>query len=134
MDNKTIFALILLAGFVAYTFAQRGNSNPRVFYCDWMVNNYNGYIVPPIGVFISKKQRENVALLEHELVHWKQFQREGILPFLFNYAKQAVNLGYDKNPYEIEARTVENEYCKRNYTECVRKGNSNTVHNPNFRS
>ena len=49
------------------------------------------------------------------------------------YIIQNLSKGYDKNPYEIEARSVEDEYCKLNYTECVRSGKSNTAYNPNFR-
>ena len=42
--------------------------------------------------------------------------------------------GYDKMPMEMEARANESDYCKENYTECVRNGKSNTVNNPNFRA
>lgn len=41
--------------------------------------------------------------------------------------------GYDKMPMEIEARKNESDYCKNNYTECVRNGTAKTVYNPNFR-
>ena len=42
--------------------------------------------------------------------------------------------GYDANPYEIEARYRESDFCKSNYTFCVRNGLAKTVHNPNFRN
>lgn len=113
---------------------QRKNDNPKIFYRKKLAGNYNGYIVPPFGVFIKESERENKALIEHELMHWKQFQREGLLSFLINYSKEARQKGYDKNPYEIEARTAEEGYCKENYTECVRNGTAKTVHNPNFRA
>jgi hypothetical protein len=42
--------------------------------------------------------------------------------------------GYDKNSYEVEARVNESQYCRYNYTECVRTGESSTAYNPNFRT
>ena len=39
----------------------------------------------------------------------------------------------NSHSYEIEARENESEYCKLNYTECVRTGESVTAYNPNFR-
>ena len=42
--------------------------------------------------------------------------------------------GYDKMPMEKEARKNETEYCKENYTGCVRTGQAQTVFNPNFRT
>lgn len=120
--------------FIAYCMKQRKNDNPKIFSRKKLVNNYNGYIVPPFGVFIKESEKDNQALIEHELMHWKQFQRDGLIPFLVNYSKEASQKGYDKNPYEIEARTQETGYCKENYTECVRNGTAKTVYNPNFRS
>jgi len=113
---------------------QRKNFNPKIFLRNNLVNNYNGYIIPPFGVFIKESEKDNQALIEHEMTHWKQFQREGIIPFLINYSMEAFKNGYDKNKYEIEARTLEDDYCKENYTECVRNGTAKTVYNPNFRS
>lgn len=129
-----IIGIISSLAFIAYCSIQRKNNNPKIFYRKRLINNHNGYIRPPFGVFIKESEKNNTALLEHELIHWKQFQREGLIPFLLNYSKEAINKGYDKNKYEKEARTVENEYCKENYTECVRPGKAKTVHNPNFRS
>lgn len=125
---------VLLLFLLLYCLRQRANDNPTIFYRNKLFKNYNGYIVPPFGIFIKESERDNAALLEHEMIHWKQFQREGLLSFLFNYSKQSIKKGYDKNPYEIEARTAETEYCKLNYTECIRSGASNTTYNPNFRS
>jgi len=69
------------------------------------------------------------------MVHWKQFQREGILPFLINFSIEALKKGYDNNPYEIEARKLSGEKteCLTNYTDCVRLGIAETVRNKDFR-
>jgi len=135
MKNILILTFIILfIIFIYYIMEQRKNFNPKIFLRNNLVNNYNGYIIPPFGVFIKESEKDNQALIEHEMTHWKQFQREGIIPFLINYSMEAFKNGYDKNKYEIEARTLEDDYCKENYTECVRNGTAKTVYNPNFRS
>ena len=88
--------------------------------------------LPPFGILIKKEHRTNTALIDHELVHWKQFQRMGLLPFISTYVREQLK-GYDQNALEIEARYAESEYCKTNYTQCVRNGSATTIHNPNFR-
>jgi hypothetical protein len=120
--------------FIAYCMKQRKNDNPKIFLRKKLVNNYNSNMLPPFGVFIKESEKDNQVLIEHELMHWNQFQRDGLIPFLVNYSKEASQKGYDKNLYEIEARTKETGYCKENYTECVRNGTAKTVYNPNFRS
>ncbi len=125
--------IIIIILFVIYCQYQRKNSTPPVYYKRKLLFNYNGYNIPPFGIFIREDQRSNEGLLLHELVHWKQFQQYGLFPYLINYSKEAILHGYDKNIYEIEARFTESDYCKYNYTECVRSGLSNTVYNPNFR-
>ena len=129
-----ITGIVGILGFALYCFNQRKNNTPKIFYRKRLVNNYNGYNIPPFGIFIKESEKDNKALIEHEKIHWKQFQKEGLIPFLFNYSKEQITEGYDKNKYEIEARTVEDDYCKLNYTECVRNGTAKTADNPYFRS
>lgn len=132
-DFIFIFAGIVAIKFIIYCKKQRKNNDPKIYYKKKLFNNYNGFIIPPFGIFIKESEKNNIALLEHEKIHWKQFQREGLLPFTLNYLKEATTKGYDKNKYEIEARFIENDFCKENYTECVRNGLSKTVYNKNFR-
>lgn len=127
-------ALIAFFIVVLWCISQRSNNRPRIIYTRKMPANYNALTVPPFGIFISQDEKENRALLDHELRHWKQYQREGLIPFTFGYARAARRFGYDGNPYEIEARSNESEFCRTNYTECVRTGRSQTVNNPNFRA
>ncbi len=128
--------IILLAAFVAYNEIQKRNCNPKVFYVNHIPGGYNGCIFPPFGVLINKAQKGNEILLKHEMVHWQQYQREGLLPFLFNYWAEHFKVGYDLNPYEIEARLKSGEIpcCIKDYTSCVREGRSITVYNPNFKN
>ena len=126
--------VLLVIAFILWCSRQKRNDEPKVFYRKRLPGNYNGFALYPVGIFIREGERENTALLEHELTHWKQFQREGFLPFLLRYSMAAKKEGYDLNPYEIEARGVESDFCKTNYTECVRTGQSKTVFNPDFRA
>ena len=40
----------------------------------------------------------------HELVHLRQYQEHGLLPFLWKYLLESARMGYYQNRYEIEAR------------------------------
>lgn len=135
MITKTKIALAGFALFLLYNEKQKKNNNPNIFYVKRIPGGYNGCIIPPFGIFIVESQKENRVLLEHEKVHWMQYQREGLTPFLFNYWSEHIKNGYDLNPYEIEARLLsgENNCCLTDYTNCVREGRSNTVFNPIFR-
>lgn len=104
---------------------------PKVYYVNSLPFNYNG-VSTPFGIFITKRNKGNRILLEHELIHYHQQQKGGLF-FYFDYIKEHLINGYDNNKYEIEARIRESEYCKKNYTECMRNGKSKTSYNPNFR-
>jgi hypothetical protein len=121
--------IILIVQYSDYTI----NNTPRIIYKKKLLNNYNGFILPPFAIYIKESERNNLALHQHELEHWKQYQNEG-MSFLINYGIFSKKYGYDRNPYEINARLVENGYCKLNYTECVRNGMSKTAYNPEFRT
>ena len=106
---------------------------PGKVYVRKMAGNYNARTVPPFGIFISEAQKNNTALIAHEQRHWQQYQNMGLFNYYNTYAKQMKQYGYDAMPMEKDVRTNETEYCKQNYTDCVRKGLANTVSNPKFR-
>jgi hypothetical protein len=57
---------------------------------------------------ISKEEIiNNTQLLQHEVMHIKQWKREGAFIFLFKYIKFTFQFGYYNNPLEIEARKAE---------------------------
>ena len=119
--------------FVTYNYVQRNRKKPPVFYRKKLAKNYNARTIPPFGIFIKEDEKNNKELLEHELTHWKQYEEKGFIDYYVDYTKQMKQFGYDKMPMEIEARKNESDYCKNNYTECVRNGTAKTVYNPNFR-
>lgn len=50
----------------------------------------------------------DTTLYKHEECHILQIKREGKIKFLFSYLFMLIKYGYDKNPYEVEAREYEN--------------------------
>lgn len=135
-SSKTFWtALGVIAGTVAiYNEVQKRRDVPPVYIRKSLNGNYNAQTIPPFGIFVREDQMHNDALLAHELVHWRQYQQRGLIRFCFDYAKELETYGYDKMPMEQEARFMETQYCKDNYTECVRNGTAKTVYNPNFRT
>jgi hypothetical protein len=130
MQKSFLYALGALG---IYTIYRRYNNKIPVYYVDSIAANFNARTIPPIGIFIKKSQKDNIDLLNHEIIHWKQFQKLGLLTFYTTYITEHIKNGYDLNKLEIEARKNETKYCKNNFTACVRSGESRTVYNPNFR-
>lgn len=136
MRYPILILSIFIGAFVCFLIYYNEKSKKHtanVYYRKGLWNNLNAQTIPPIGIFIDEKHMDNEMLLAHEQIHWKQYQEEGLLNFIAGYLLESVKNGYDGNKYEIEARNNETEYCKENYTECVRSGQSITVHNPCFR-
>jgi hypothetical protein len=111
------------------------NTNPQIIIKKNLPFNYNAQTIPPFGIYILETEKDNKKLLEHELVHWKQYNKSGAILFYLKYLAQKSFYGYDKMPLEIEARKLvgENNYCQNNYTNCVKNGDSITVSNSDFR-
>lgn len=101
----------------------------KIYYVKKLPYNYNAICIPPFGIFIKSDQASNRNLIIHELIHWEQYRKIGLL----NYIYYNLVSNYDNNILEIEARFNENEFCKKNYTFCVRNGLAKTVYNKNFR-
>lgn len=109
---------------------------PRVYYVRYIPAGYTAITLPPFGIFIHESQRGNKTLLLHELVHWCQYLQHGLIGYYAGYLADHARYGYDRNPWEIEARIKSGEAPKNwiNYTDAVRSGNSLTVYNPLFKS
>lgn len=134
MNRSTKIVLVgmgLLAGHLVLRSYRK--KEPTLHLVDSIPGNFNAATIPPFGIYIAKEHANNSQLLNHELVHWQQYQRMGLVPFYSTYFKQLLFHGYDLHPMEQEARKNEAEYCRTNYTECVRSGLAVTINNPDFR-
>ena len=137
MNKAGIFLTITgttIFGFVIYNAIQRRRINPPIFYRKSLNKNFNAETIPPFGIYIKESEKDNQALLDHEIVHWKQYQRMGLIKYYREYFRLLRKVGYDAHPMEIEARDNESEYAKNNYTDAVRRGLAVTVYNPDFRN
>jgi hypothetical protein len=126
-----IGAVAILAKVMLEELAKR---EPKVFITEKLPFSYNALTVPPVGIFITRDNVNNKALLDHERIHWQQYQHMGLIGYYYRYIGGALVHGYDRHPMELQARGNESEYCQNNYTECVRSGAANTIQNKNFRT
>ncbi|MDB5236236.1 MAG: hypothetical protein JWR44_3229 [Hymenobacter sp.] len=59
-------------------------------------------------VHLSGASREeflaDAEWVAHEQVHLRQYQENGLLPFLWKYLVESARVGYYHNKYEVEAR------------------------------
>jgi len=94
---------------------------PKIFYVNKLPGKFRGMTIPPIGIFILKKYEFDDKVLEHDLVHWKQYKRMGLFLFYFRYLMQYILIGYDLMPMEMEARQNENLEDQYNYREKYHK-------------
>jgi hypothetical protein len=77
---------------------------PRIWYVSLLVPPFRAMTVPPFGIFIRKQFRGDEQILRHDLVHWQQYERMGLVLYYFRYFTQLLFIGYDTMPMEIEAR------------------------------
>jgi len=90
---------------------------PRIYYVHWVLSPYRAMTIPPFGIFIRRQYRGNKRIINHDMIHWKQYQRMGLFRFYFQYFKEFLTCGYNKMPMEIEARYEESEDTKKHYSE-----------------
>lgn len=69
---------------------------------------FAGITLPPFGIFIVSERINDQRLRLHEMAHWHQYQRMGLLGFYLKYFWNTLRHGYWNNPMEIEARKAEN--------------------------
>lgn len=100
--------LILL--FVILIFILNLFKHPFVFYLPFNIpGTQMAATIPPFGIFIeSKYKNENkkspVSVIQHERVHWQQYERMGLFSFYYNYFKYYIIYGRINHPMEREAR------------------------------
>lgn len=69
---------------------------------------FAGITLPPFGIFILSERINDQRLRLHEMAHWHQYQRMGLVGFYLKYFWNTLRHGYRNNPMEIEARKAEN--------------------------
>ena len=128
-----MYGLITFGAVGLALYNEHRKNNPAPVYYSNLLGVYNGITIPPFGILMSEKQRGNEDLLEHERIHWRQYQQKGLFGFYGDYISDLKRYGYDLHPMEIEARANESDFVKKNYTAAVRNGIAKTAYNPDFR-
>ena len=82
---------------------------PAPFLIAWLLTKLGKQAItlPPWGMYCLPGCE---YLLPHEQVHWQQYERMGALKYYIVYLWYQVRYGYEKNPMEIEARSVSGLY------------------------
>ena len=62
--------------------------------------------IPPFGIFIESKYKYEKDLINHELVHWDQYNRMGLCMFYYTYFSEYLKFGRKYGPMEVEARKL----------------------------
>lgn len=92
---------------VVYDLSYGKQSAPTFFtspqkFCD---QGWDGITVPPVGIFMCEKTKDDANVKQHELLHWGQYHRMGTLGFYGNYIGGWIMAGfsYNRNWMEQEA-------------------------------
>lgn len=86
---------------------------PILFYVRYLPLGFSGLSIYPF--IIIQKDKKSFKLLKHELIHFKQAQREFFLIFYIRYIINWIIIGYALNPYELEATSQIKPQIKTKY-------------------
>lgn len=81
--------------------------DPKIYYVKYLLPPFRAMTIPPFGIFIKSKYKGNEQILKHDLIHWKQYKRMGLIMYYLRYFIQLIIIGYDTMPMELEARQFE---------------------------
>ena len=65
---------------------------------------FAGVALAPWGIFVLPEHLSNQRLTQHEIVHWQQYKRMGVVKYYATYLYQVLRYGYRNAPMEREAR------------------------------
>lgn len=71
----------------------------------WLLNALGliGLTMPWRRIYLLAEHFDDPTLRRHELIHIEQMDREGTVCFCIKYLWWLARVGYQANPYEIEA-------------------------------
>lgn len=74
----------------------------------WLLRRggYAGITMPWSVVYITPERINDAGLRAHESVHLMQIERDGAVLFTIRVLWYLGRYGYDKSPYELEARRI----------------------------
>ena len=104
--KKSSLILLVLIPFVI--FCLNLSKKERVYYIPFDIPGPQMAItIPPFGIFIEKKLKNNKSVLRHEEVHWNhQYCKMGLFGFYSQYFSEYSKYGRKYGPMEVEARKL----------------------------
>lgn len=75
----------------------------------WLPGNTAAMVIWPETILVQKDHRLNRLELAHELRHIVQLRKRGYLAYLFGYAFLWLRYGYQRHPWEVEAKEAMND-------------------------
>lgn len=95
--------LLLVCLFLIYSVVKKD----KVYYIPFDIpGSQMAATIPPFGIFIEEKYKGDKSLLNHELVHWDQYDRMGFFGFYSTYISEYIKYGRKYGPMEVEARKL----------------------------
>lgn len=83
---------------------------PRIRYSHWFVpRGYKAWVIAPYIFFRTSKEETTDRLFRHEMQHIYQVDKNGWLKFYIKYLWYSIRHGYQNNPYEVEARELQDK-------------------------
>lgn len=79
---------------------------PHIVRWGLRLTGFHGVCLPPFGVYILAERLGDEGLARHELAHWAQYRRMGVLRYYLTYIWQVLRYGYRNAPMEVEARSA----------------------------
>jgi hypothetical protein len=103
MKKMLIIFVIVLLPIICF-------NNKKIYYVEYLPFNFKGMTIPPIGIFINEKYKnekdKSGSLLRHETIHWLQYEKLGVFNFYKTYFIEYYRHGYKNNKLEIQARKL----------------------------
>ena len=82
---------------------------PHVIRWFLRATGFAGICLAPWGIFVLPEHLHSPRLTRHEIAHWRQYQRMGLLRYYVTYLWGLVRHGYADHPMEREPRAAETD-------------------------
>lgn len=76
---------------------------PRFYPVRWLPGDVEAVTLPPFGVLILRRKRNDGKLRRHELGHWMQYAEWGFFRFYWRVLKEYALYGRFAAPVEADA-------------------------------
>lgn len=101
-------SIVALVIFLSIFSSYKIKKNAHVTYVDSLPGSLMAVTIPPFGIFIENKYKDEGdgkgSILAHERIHWLQYQERGLFEFYNDYISGWLRDGRLYNEMEADAR------------------------------